>query len=158
MTSFNQLILTGRVGGDPKIKEFENGRIQAAFSLATSDKWTDKESGKIKERTEWHRVVIFKKELIEKVIIPYVKKGDLLQVYGPLRSRHPKDEHGTPNEDVTIWELVINWDGGVVLFPKRDGKRQFPDADGPDDGANVRDYDRGDVSRETRDLDDEIPF
>jgi len=85
MSGVNKVILVGRLGKDPEVKHLESGAVVANFSMATSEKWTDKSSGEVKETTEWHNVVIWKglAEVVEK----YVKKGDQIYIEGKLTTR-----------------------------------------------------------------------
>ncbi len=84
--NLNQVQLIGRVGGDPEVKSIPSGRLVCSFSLATNRKWKDKD-GKASEVTTWHNVVIWGDSLIEKVIVPYVKKGSELYVGGRIETR-----------------------------------------------------------------------
>ena len=72
--SLNKVLLIGRLGADPEIKQMVNGKSVARLSLATSQSWKDKNTGEKKEKTEWHRIVIFNEGLV-KVVLQYVKKG-----------------------------------------------------------------------------------
>ena len=89
--SLNKVLLIGRLGADPEIKQMVNGKSVARLSLATSQSWKDKNTGEKKEKTEWHRVVIFNEGLV-KVIQQYVKKGAQVYVEGQLTTRKWKDE------------------------------------------------------------------
>ena len=89
--SLNKVLLIGRLGADPEVKQMVNGKRVARFSLATSNTWKDKNTGEKKEKTEWHRVVIFNEGLV-KVIQQYVKKGAQVYVEGQLTTRKWKDE------------------------------------------------------------------
>lgn len=84
--SVNKVILLGNVGGDPKINTTQNGKKIASFSLATSEKWKDKNSSEAREKTEWHRVVVFSDGLVG-IIEKYIKKGTKLFVEGSLQTR-----------------------------------------------------------------------
>ena len=77
--SLNKVLLIGRLGADPEIKQMVNGKSVARFSLATSNTWKDKNTGEKKEKTEWHRVVIFNEGLV-KVVQQYVKKLSLIHI------------------------------------------------------------------------------
>ena len=89
--SLNKVLLIGRLGADPEIKQMVNGKNVARFSLATSNTWKDKNTGEKKEKTEWHRIVIFNEGLV-KVVQQYVKKGAQVYVEGQLTTRKWKDE------------------------------------------------------------------
>ena len=109
--SMNRVILLGRVGKDPEIRNTQAGDPIASFSLATSEKWRDKTTGEKKESTEWHNVVCFNPQ-VSKVIESYVHKGDMLGVEGKITSR--KYEKDGQTRYVT--EIVIGkFDGKLTL-------------------------------------------
>ena len=89
--SLNKVLLIGRLGTDPDIKQMVNGKSVARLSLATSNTWKDKNTGERKEKTEWHRVVIFNEGLVN-VVQQYVKKGTQVYIEGQLTTRKWKDE------------------------------------------------------------------
>ena len=89
--SLNKVLLIGRLGADPEIKQMVNGKNVARLSLATSNTWKDKNTGERKEKTEWHRVVIFNEGLVN-VVQQYVKKGTQVYIEGQLTTRKWKDE------------------------------------------------------------------
>ena len=89
--SLNKVLLIGRLGADPEIKQMVNGKSVARLSLATSNTWKDKNTGEKKEKTEWHRVVIFNEGLVN-VVQQYVKKGTQVYIEGQLTTRKWKDE------------------------------------------------------------------
>jgi single-strand DNA-binding protein len=91
--SVNKVILVGNVGKDPEIRRTQDGRPIANLSLATSESWRDKATGEKKEKTEWHRVVIFSEPLC-KVVEQYVKKGSKLYIEGALQTRKWTDKDG----------------------------------------------------------------
>lgn len=102
MSGVNKVILVGRVGKDPEIKYTTSGDPVANLSLATSEKWKDKQSGKQQEKTEWHRLVAFKKTA--EIISQYVKKGSQLYIEGKLQTRKWQDQSG---DDRYTTEIVI---------------------------------------------------
>ena len=89
--SLNKVLLIGRLGADPEIKQMVNGKSVARFSIATSQTWKDKSSGEKKEKTEWHRIVVFNEGLVN-VVQQYLKKGAQIYVEGQLSTRKWKDE------------------------------------------------------------------
>lgn len=114
MSSVNKAIIMGRLGGDPEIKNFDNGNSVCSFSVATSDTWKDKETGEKKERTDWHRVAIFNEGLI-KVAEQYLHKGDLVYLEGEIRTRK-YEKNGV---DHYATEIVLpKFRGEVRLMPK----------------------------------------
>lgn len=107
---FQQITIIGRMGKDPETRSLANGNNVANFSLATSERWKDKQSGETKERTEWHNCVVFGKPA--DVVAEYVGKGDLLTVTGKLRTEEYEDKEGV-NRRVT--KIYVD---RVVLMPK----------------------------------------
>ncbi|SEI92814.1 single-strand DNA-binding protein [Allopseudospirillum japonicum] len=99
----NKVILVGNVGQDPEVKYLPNGNPVANLSLATSDQWTDKQSGQRQERTEWHRLVIFSR--LAEVVQQYVTKGSKLYIEGKLQTRKWQDQQGV---DRYTTEIVVN--------------------------------------------------
>ena len=102
--SLNKVQLIGRLGADPEIKQMVNGKNVARLSIATSQTWKDKSSGERKEKTEWHRVVIFNEGLVN-VVQQYVKKGANVYVEGQLSTRKWKDE--STGQDKYSTEIVL---------------------------------------------------
>jgi single-strand DNA-binding protein len=91
--SINRVMLIGRVGKDPEIRSFQDGKEMASFSLATSDSWKDKQTGERKEKTEWHNIAVMNGNLVG-VVKNYVKKGSLLYLEGSLQTRKWTDKQG----------------------------------------------------------------
>jgi len=102
--SLNKVLLIGRLGADPEIKQMVNGKSVARLSLATSQSWKDKNTGEKKEKTEWHRVVVFNEGLVN-VIQQYLKKGAQIYVEGQLTTRKWKDEQS--GQDKYSTEIVL---------------------------------------------------
>ncbi|MDR2777984.1 MAG: single-stranded DNA-binding protein [Rickettsiales bacterium] len=92
--SINKVILIGNVGRDPEIRTMNNGNEVALFSLATSDSWKDKTTGERKDKTEWHRIVIYSQGLIN-IVRNYIKKGTKLYLSGSIQTRKWVDSSGT---------------------------------------------------------------
>ena len=105
--SVNKVILVGNVGKDPEIRRTQDGRPIANLSLATSESWRDKNSGERKEKTEWHRVVVFNEGLC-KVVEQYVKKGSKLYVEGALQTRKWTDQAGVEKYSTEIVRQGFN--------------------------------------------------
>ena len=148
--SLNRVHLIGNVGKDPEIRHTQDGKAIANLSLATSESWRDKSTGEKRERTEWHRVVIFN-EHVTKVVEAYVKKGSKIFVSGSLQTRKWTDQSGVEKYSTEIVLQAFN--GELVLL----------DAKGSDDrGAGAMPYDVGSErdpnAPPKRDLDDEVPF
>ena len=102
--SLNKVLLIGRLGADPEIKQMVNGKNVARLSLATSQSWKDKNTGEKKEKTEWHRVVVFNEGLVN-VVQQYLKKGAQIYVEGQLTTRKWKDEQS--GQDKYSTEILI---------------------------------------------------
>jgi len=91
--SLNKVLLIGRLGNDPEIKQMQNGKSVARLSVATSESWKDKNTGEKKEKTEWHRVVIFNEGLVS-VVQKYLKKGAQVYIEGQLNTNKYTDSNG----------------------------------------------------------------
>ena len=118
--SVNKVILLGNLGQDPDVRTMQNGKKVCTFSLATSDSWKDKETGEKKEKTEWHRVVVFNEGLVG-VVENYIKKGTKLYIEGSLQTRKWTDDSGT--EKYTT-EIVIQGYGGRIDIVSAKGNNQ----------------------------------
>src|SRR3990172_1819699 len=105
--SVNKVILVGNVGKDPEIRRTQDGRPIANINLATSESWRDKNTGEKKERTEWHRVVIFNENLC-KVVEQYVKKGSKLYIEGQLQTRKWTDQAGVEKYSTEVVLQAFN--------------------------------------------------
>jgi single-strand DNA-binding protein len=115
--SVNKVILVGNLGRDPEIRRTQDGRPVANLSLATTDSWRDKATGEKRERTEWHRVVIFNENLC-RVVEQYAKKGMKLYVEGQLQTRKWQDQSG--QERYTTEVVVQGFSGNLTML---DGAR-----------------------------------
>ena len=102
--SLNKVLLIGRLGADPEIKQMVNGKSVARLSLATSQSWKDKNTGEKKEKTEWHRIVVFNEGLVN-VVQQYLKKGAQVYIEGQLSTRKWKDEQS--GQDKYSTEIII---------------------------------------------------
>ena len=105
----NKVILIGHLGQDPEVRYMPNGNAVANFSVATSESWKDKQTGETRDRTEWHRVVVFGK--LAEIVGEYVKKGTQVYLEGQLQTRKWQDQAG--NDRYTT-EVVINAVGGTM--------------------------------------------
>ncbi len=102
--SLNKVLLIGRLGADPEIKQMVNGKSVARLSLATSQSWKDKNTGEKKEKTEWHRIVVFNEGLVN-VVQQYLKKGAQVYIEGQISTRKWKDEKS--GQDKYSTEILI---------------------------------------------------
>ena len=149
--SLNKVLLIGRLGADPDIKQMVNGKSVARLSLATSNTWKDKNTGERKEKTEWHRVVIFSEGLI-KVVQQYVKKGAQVYIEGQLVTRKWTDEKS--GQDKYSTEIVLQ--GYNSTFTILSGKNsQSTTLPGSTENKSTLPNEDKAVANE---LDDEIPF
>lgn len=144
--SLNKVMLVGNVGADPEIRTLDKGGKVANFSLATGEKWKDKNTGEIRERTEWHRVVVWNEGLVG-VIEKYVAKGSKLYVEGEIQTRKWQDKDGA---DRYSTEIMLTGFGSKLLLLGDGGSGGGGRASDPN-GNSER-------SLASRDLDDEIPF
>jgi len=154
--SVNKVIIVGTLGRDPEVRSLNSGEKVCNLSVATSESWKDKTSGERKEKTEWHRVVIFNDGLA-KIAEQYLSKGSRVYLEGALQTR--KWEQDGVEKYAT--EIVLQKFRGemVLLSPKGDGG----DRGGGDGGQRRQsgDYNSGGATKRedfSADLDDEIPF
>ena len=149
--SLNKVLLIGRLGADPEIKQMVNGKSVARLSLATSNTWKDKNTGEKKEKTEWHRIVIFNEGLI-KVIQQYVKKGAQVYLEGQLTTRKWRDEKAGVDKYST--EIVLQ--GFNSAFKMLSSKSN--QVDNHQDNTQEKSSLPNEDNVPSNDLDDEIPF
>jgi single-strand DNA-binding protein len=159
--SVNKVILIGNLGKDPEVRRMQDGRPIVNLSVATSDSWRDKATGERKERTEWHRVVIFN-EAIAKVAEQYLKKGSKVYLEGSLQTRKWQDQSG---QDKYSTEVVLQGFNAQLTMLDRASDR----GGGGDFGSSDNEFgSSGPSTREKQpamagagkrgDMDDEIPF
>jgi single-strand DNA-binding protein len=163
--SVNKVILVGNLGRDPEVKSMQDGRSMVNMSIATSENWRDRQSGERKERTEWHRVVIFNEKLAE-VAQKFVRKGSKIYVEGQLSTRKWTDQSG--QERYTTEVVIPRFGGALTMLDGRSGGEGGgggPGGGGMDDeiggsappsggGGGGRPAARGGKAE----LDDDIPF
>jgi single-strand DNA-binding protein len=111
--SLNKVTLIGNVGADPEIKATQDGRELATFSLATSESWKDKSTGEKKNKSEWHRIVVFSQGLT-RIIKNYVKKGSKLYIEGQLQTRKWTDTNGV--EKYTTEIVLQNFNSNMIML------------------------------------------
>ena len=150
--SLNKVQLIGRLGADPEIKQMVNGKNVARLSLATSQSWKDKSSGERKEKTEWHRIVIFNEGLVN-VVQQYLKKGANVYIEGQITTRKWKDE--SSGQDKYSTEIVLQgYNSNLTMLDGRNKSDQESNLVSKNKSSLPNDNINQDVS----DLDDEIPF
>ena len=148
--SLNKVLLIGRLGADPEIKQTQGGKGFASLSVATSENWKDKNSGEKKEKTEWHRVVIFNEGLVN-VVQQYVKKGANVYVEGQLSTRKWKDE--SSGQDKYSTEIVLQGYNSTLTMLGGGNTGGGIQNDTTQQNNNVEDS-----TQVSNDMDDEIPF
>ena len=160
--SVNKVILVGNLGKDPEVRHTQDGRPIVNLSVATSENWRDKQTGERKERTEWHRVVIFNEGLC-RVAEQYLKKGSKAYIEGQLQTRKWQDQSG---QDKYSTEVVLQGFNSQLTMLDKAGERGGGDLGSSDNGGDFGAS--GPSTREKQpalagagkrgDMDDEIPF
>ena len=120
--SINKVILVGNLGADPEIRQTKDGRPIANISIATGESWKDKNTGERREKTEWHRVVIFN-EGLAKIAEQYLRKGSKVYLEGQLQTRKWQDQNG---QDKYTTEVVLQgYNGNLTMLDSRQGGGDF---------------------------------
>ena len=143
--SVNKVILVGNLGKDPEVRRMTSGDPVVNLSIATSESWRDKASGERKEKTEWHRVVIFNKNLAE-VAEKYLRKGAKVYVEGQLQTRKWTDKDGAEKYSTEV--VLQNFRGELTMLDGRNGG----------EGGGGRGAGETPASFQRDEMDDEIPF
>ena len=144
MAGVNRVIILGNLGNDPDVRTMPNGDAVANISVATSESWTDKNSGEKKEVTEWHRIVFYRRQA--EICGQYLQKGSQVYVEGRLRTRKWQDNNGQDRYTTEIQGDVLQMLGGRQNEPKSQSKSQ-PKKPDPLSAAAEQDG-----------FDDDIPF
>jgi single-strand DNA-binding protein len=157
--SVNKVILIGNLGADPEVRRMQDGRPVVNLRLATSDSWRDKATGERKEKTEWHRVVIFNENLA-KIAEQYLKKGSKVYLEGQLQTRKWQDQQG---QDKYTTEVVLQGFNATLTMLDRAGGGGGDNAEssGSEFGASgpsARKPAAVAAGGKRGDMDDEIPF
>lgn len=161
--SINKVILIGNVGKDPEIRTMNNGNEVALFSLATSEYWKDKASGEKKERTEWHRIVVYSQGLVN-IVKNYVKKGSKLYLSGSIQTRKWVDAQGL---DKFSTEIVLQgYAAELQILDSRNSNGQNTSSGFDEEYYNSLNDNAGDTDGRTNSssdfidetVDDDIPF
>ena len=166
--SVNKVILIGNLGADPEIRRTQDGRPIANLRIATSETWRDKGTGERKEKTEWHRVVIFSEPLC-KVVEQYLKKGAKVYIEGALQTRKWTDQAGVEKYSTEV--VLQGFNSTLTMLDGRSGAGGgggFGDDAGGDFGSSgpsssaprrvAASGGAGGGGRSNSDMDDEIPF
>ena len=147
--SLNKVLLIGRLGNDPEIKQMQNGKSVARLSVATSESWKDKNTGEKKEKTEWHRVVIFNEGLVS-VVQKYLKKGAQVYIEGQLNTNKYTDSNGQEKYSTQI--VLQGYSSSLTML---DGKNSSSGESKKLEGTQLPSDDMPDISQ---DPDDKVPF
>ncbi len=147
--SINKVILVGNLGAEPRVSTTQSGNKIVTLSLATSDSWKDKTTGERKERTEWHRVVIFNPQLAE-ISERYLRKGSKVFLEGQLQTRKWEDANGT--ERYTTEVVLQNYTSNLIILDSRNDNSQVGN-EVFGGGSQTSSWDSS-----SAELDDEIPF
>ncbi|MDF2374121.1 MAG: single-stranded DNA-binding protein [Rhizobiaceae bacterium] len=157
--SVNKVILVGNLGADPEIRRTQDGKPIANLRVATSESWRDRSSGERRERTEWHRVVIFNEGLC-KIVEQYLRKGSKIYLEGQLQTRKWQDQAGVDKYSTEI--VLQGFNSNLTML---DGRSESSGGGSGGGGSGFGDSnqqsDRSSPSQESnfsRDMDDEIPF
>ena len=150
--SVNKVILIGNLGRDPEVRSTQDGTRVANLSVATSESWRDKSTGERRERTEWHRVVIFNERLSE-IAEKYLRKGSKVYIEGQIQTRKWQDQSG---QDKYTTEVVLNRFRGELTM--LDSRRDSEGAGEYGGAAASQGSDTSAPATAGGDLDDEIPF
>ena len=149
--SLNKVQIIGRLGADPEIKQMVNGKNVARLSVATSQSWKDKSSGERKEKTEWHRVVIFNEGLVN-IVQQYLKKGANVYLEGQLSTRKWRDEKS--GQDKYSTEIVLQgYNSSLTMLGGKNNSNNSKDI-----SQEKSSLPNDQISQDNSDLDDEIPF
>jgi len=147
--SLNKVLLIGRLGNDPEIKQMQNGKSVARLSVATSESWKDKNTGEKKEKTEWHRVVIFNEGLVG-VVQKYLKKGAQVYIEGQLSTNKYTDSNGQEKYSTQI--VLQGYSSSLTML---DGKNSSSGDSKKLESSQLPSDDMPDISQ---DPDDKVPF
>ena len=148
--SVNKVILVGNLGKDPEVRRMTSGDPVVNLSVATSESWRDKASGEKKEKTEWHRVVIFNKNLAD-VAEKYLKKGAKVYLEGSLQTRKWTDKDGAEKYSTEV--VLQNFRGELTMLDGKSGG-----GEGGGFGGGARGASESAPSFQRDEMDDEIPF
>ncbi|MBG77269.1 MAG: Single-stranded DNA-binding protein [Alphaproteobacteria bacterium MarineAlpha5_Bin12] len=148
--SVNKVILLGNIGKDPEIKATQNGSKLASFSIATSKRWKDKQTQEYKDKTEWHKVVIFGEGLVD-IVEKYVKKGSKIYIEGELQTRKWSDQQG--NDRYTTEVILQGYNSTLTLLDNRGNTNQSIENKSEDISVEDNSEKSGDSN-----IDDDIPF
>ena len=156
--SLNKVLLIGRLGKDPELREFPSGGKVCNFSLATSDTWKDSNTGERQERTSWHNIAIYNNRLAE-IAEQYLRKGSQVYIEGQLETRKWQDQAG--NDRYTTEVVLRPYRGELTMLDSRNSGSDiegsnFSQLENKSQNSDLSNIDQ--TSYASNDLDDEIPF
>ena len=151
--SVNKVILIGNLGADPEIRQTQDGRPIANLRVATTDSWRDKNTGERREKTEWHRVVIFS-EGLARIAEQYLRKGSKVYLEGALQTRKWEDQSG--QERYTTEVVLQGFNSTLTMLDSRQQREGMGEGGGGGDFGRTKPL-SGEKSF-NKELDDEIPF
>ena len=149
--SLNKVLLIGRLVNDPEIKQMSNGKNVARLSVATSETWKDKNSGERKEKTEWHRVVIFNEGLVN-VVQQYLKKGSQVYIEGQIQTTKYTDNNGQEKYSTQI--ILQGYNSTLTMLGSSNSGGKIEDNSMNQDSSSLP----SDNNVSSNELDDEVPF
>ena len=150
--SVNKVILLGNIGKDPDVKAMQSGSKLATFSIATSKRWKDKQTQEFKDKTEWHRVVVFGDGLVD-IVEKYVKKGSKIYIEGELQTRKWADQQG--NDRYTTEIVLQGFNSTLTLLDSKNSSSSSSEKS----IENIPDNQDADASSESdSSIEDDIPF
>ena len=153
--SVNKAILIGNLGRDPEVRSMQNGGRVANLSVATSERWNDRQSGERRERTEWHRVVVFDDRLVD-VAEKYLRKGSKVYLEGQIQTRKWTDQSG---QDRYTTEVVLQrFRSQLTMLDSRGDSGGFAGEDRRSDYGSGGGTDSPPAASSGGDFDDDIPF
>lgn len=152
MAGINKVIIVGFLGNDPEIRTMPNGDAVANISVATSESWTDKNTGEKKTQTEWHRIIFFRRQA--EVVSQYLSKGSQVYAEGKLKTRKWQDQNGQDRYVTEIYGDVLQ-----MLDSRQSGDNQDKTSAGKNAYANAKNgVKQPQTQQSTDDFNDDIPF
>lgn len=152
--SVNKVILIGNLGRDPEIRTTNNGTELATLNIATTDTWKDKTTGERKERTEWHRVVVFNEGLV-KVIKSYLKKGSKIYIEGALQTREWQDDSAQKRYTT---EIILQGYSSTLQMLDKKSDNNYDSGNINHSHNNINKNAQSDISFDDSELNDKMPF
>ncbi len=159
--TLNKVMLIGNVGKDPEIRSTQDGKEIASFSVATSDTWKDKSSGEKREKTEWHKIVVFIPQLVT-LVKSYIHKGSKVYLEGSIQTRKWMDQSNV--EKYTTEIVLQSYNCSLILLDSKNSdnnsefSNEFSSSNYGNIGENMKKKPKSSSAYEIEEIDDEIPF